>query len=340
MKYLCLAYGAEKDWTALTVSEQSVLLEQDAVICRRGATMAAVQNSVSTVRAWDGVPVTTDAAFSTSSVPLAGFSIIEATDLNEVVGLVARTPCARAKGAIEVRPILIFHDAERVGNEPVPMARDTPAENAMRLYEFAPTRSIRVRWTLQELEVGFAPITVNLVAGEHQSPAFLKINPAAKIPVLVDGDLVLTESVAIVLYLAEKYSGKGLIPTDLKLRAQVNRWLLFAATELEQPLWRIARHTALYPEHLRLIGEVALAQQDFKEMAPVLEGHMQGRRFVVGDSFTVADIVGAYTLDWANEVGLLNDFPCLLAYMERMYARPNAAPRIATALASIKGNKV
>jgi glutathione S-transferase len=336
MKYLCLAYGAEKDWKALIASEQDALLEQDAVIRRHGATMAAVQNTVATVKAWDGVPITTNAAFAKSSAPLAGFSIIEAIDLNEVVGLVAGTPCARAKGAIEVRPILVIHDAERVRDELIPMARDTAAEHVMRLYEFAPTRSIRVRWTLQELAVDFESITVNLVAGEHRSPAFLKINPAGRIPVLVDRDLVLTESVAIVLYLAEKYASKGLIPTDLKQRAQVNRWLLFAATELEQPLWRISRHTTLYPKHLRLPGEVSLARQDFKEMAAVLECHMQGRRFVVGADFTVADIVGAYTLDWANEIGLLDGCPNLLAYVERMYARPNAAPRIAAALASIK----
>ena len=74
--------------------------------------------------------------------------------------------------------------------------------NAMKLYEFAPTRSIRVRWTRQELGVDFVAITVNLLAGEHRSPAFLKINPAGKLPVLVDGDVVLTESVVIVLYLA------------------------------------------------------------------------------------------------------------------------------------------
>ena len=115
----------------------------------------------------------------------------------------------------------------------------------MKLYEFGPTRSIRARWTLQELGADFEPIRVNLVAGEHRRPDFLEINPAGKIPVLVDGDLVLTESVAIVLYLAEKYPDKGLLPAGLNERAQVNRWLLFAATELEQPLWRIARHTAL-----------------------------------------------------------------------------------------------
>jgi len=69
----------------------------------------------------------------------------------------------------------------------------------MKLYEFAFTRSIRARWTLQELGVDFEPISVNLFAGAGSRPEFLKLNPAAKIPVLVDGDLVLTESAAIVL---------------------------------------------------------------------------------------------------------------------------------------------
>jgi len=205
----------------------------------------------------------------------------------------------------------------------------------MKLYEFGPTRSIRARWTLQELGVEFESIPINLLAGEHLQPKFLKINPAGKIPVLLDEDLVLTESVAIVLYLADKYSNKGLIPTDLKERAQVNRWLLFAATELEQPLWRIARNTTLYPEDQRLPADVVLASQEFKAMAAVLEEHMQRRQFLVGDTVTVADFVAAYTLDWANEDRLLDDCPQLLAYMERMYARPNAPQRIAEAFAAI-----
>jgi glutathione S-transferase len=209
----------------------------------------------------------------------------------------------------------------------------------MKLYEFGPTRSIRVRWTLQELGVDFEPVRVNLVAGEHQRPEFLKINPAGKIPVLVDRDLVLTESVAIVLYLAEKYSDKGLLPTGLDQRAQVNRWLLFAATELEQPLWRISRHTALYPEEQRLPADVIIASREFKEMATVAEKHMQGRKFVAGDSVTVADFVLAYTLDWGNEDKLLGECPQLLAYMKRMYARPNAPPRIAEAFAAISSEQ-
>jgi glutathione S-transferase len=208
-------------------------------------------------------------------------------------------------------------------------------EKKMQLYEFAPTRSIRVRWMLQELGVDFESIAVNLMAGEHRHPDFIKINPAGKLPVLVDDDLVLTESVAIVLYLAERYPHKGFLPIDLKQRSQVYRWLLFTATELEQPLWRIARHTMIYPEHLRLTAEVSLARQDFTDMVAVMEEHMQGCKFIVGNTATVADFVCAYTLDWANEVQLLDGCPQLLQYMERMYARPNAPLRISAAIASI-----
>jgi glutathione S-transferase len=157
--------------------------------------------------------------------------------------------------------------------------------------------------------VDFEAIPVNMLAGEHRSPAFLKVNPAGKLPVLVDGDMVLTESIAIVLYLAEKYRDKGLIPIDLQQRAQLMRWLLFTTTELEQPLWRIARHTALYPEGKRLPGELALARDDFAEMANVLEEYMNGRQFVVGDRVTVGDFVLAYTLDWAKTAKVLNGLP-------------------------------
>ncbi len=206
----------------------------------------------------------------------------------------------------------------------------------MKLYGFPPTRSIRVLWTLRELGVDFEFVNVNLPAGENRRPEFLGLNRAGKLPVLVDGDFVLAESVAIVLYLAEKYPEKGLLPAEPRARAQVHQWLLFTATELEQPLWRIARHTSLYPKEKRVPGEVPIASQDFKDMAVVMEEHMRGRPFLVGERATVADFVAAYTLDWANEVRLLDASPTLRAYMEQMYARPNAPPRIAEALASLR----
>ena len=206
----------------------------------------------------------------------------------------------------------------------------------MKLYEFPPTRSIRARWTLQELGVPFESVIVNQMTGEHRKPEFLKLNPAGKLPVLVDGDLVLTESVAIVLYLAEKHPEKGFIPRDLADRARLYKWLLFAATELEQPVWRIARHTAVYPPERRLPAEVALAQEDFKEMASIAEAHMTGREFVVGPTVTVADFVLAYTLDMANEARVLDPFTELRRYLAEMHRRPNAPPTIAAAFASLK----
>lgn len=206
----------------------------------------------------------------------------------------------------------------------------------LRLYGFPPTRSLRALWTLRELELPFEYVNVDLSKRGNQEDAFLRVNPAGKVPALVDGDFVVTESVAIVLYLADKYRDKSLLPTDLEGRATANRWLMFVATELEQPLWRIAHHTTLYPKDRRLPEEITLAREDFRKMAAVFDAHMKGRAFVVGDTFTVADIVAAYTLDWANEVKLLETFPNLRTWMERMYERSTASPRIKDAIASVR----
>jgi glutathione S-transferase len=116
--------------------------------------------------------------------------------------------------------------------------------------------------------------------------------------------------------------------------AQLMRWLLFTTTELEQPLWRIRRHTAVYPKDKRLPGDLILASDEFA-MADVLERHMEGRTFVVGESVTVGDFVLAYTLDWAKIVGLLKGLPQLDHYVEQMYAWPNAPMRLKAALARV-----
>ncbi len=206
----------------------------------------------------------------------------------------------------------------------------------MKLYGFGPTRSLRALWGLKELDVDFEFVLVDLLRGEHKHPDFLSLNPTGKIPVLVDGDIVVPESAAIILYLADKYREKGLLPADLKGRAQVYRWTLFAVTELEQPLWRISRHTAVYPEDKRLPADTALAKEEFLAMAAVLDAHLYGRRFIVGDNITVADCVTAYLVDWADELKLIGDFPRLGTYLEKMYARPRAPQRIAEAFKAIR----
>ncbi|MDE1140596.1 MAG: glutathione S-transferase family protein [Paraburkholderia tropica] len=201
----------------------------------------------------------------------------------------------------------------------------------MKLYGFAGTRSQRALWGLKEVDADFEFISVNLLEGEHKRPDYLRLNPAGKVPVLVDGDRVIPESAAIVLYLADKYPEKGLLPDDLDERAQVYRWTMFAVTELEQPLWRITRHSFIYPPDQRSPADIELARSDFKTMASILEKHLDGREFIVGNRLTVADCVTAYLIDWAGEVQLLDGFPRLRDYLERLYARPEAPQRIADA---------
>ena len=201
----------------------------------------------------------------------------------------------------------------------------------MKLYGFAGTRSQRALWGLKEVDADFEFISVNLLEGEHKRPEYLRINPAGKVPVLIDGDRMIPESAAIVLYLAEKYPEKALLPTNLDERAQAYRWTLFAVTEREQPLWRITRHSFLYPPEKRSPADIELAREDFKNMAAVLEKHLEGREFIVGNKLSVADCVTVYLMDWANEVQLLDGFPRLQAYLERLYARPEAPQRIAEA---------
>ena len=103
MKFLCLAYGDEDGWNSLTESEKQEVLAQDAVIRNRGDLMAAVHTQVTSVRKWGGNRAVTGAPYAQHPLPLAGFAVIEAGSLNEVIDLVANTPCARARGVIEIR---------------------------------------------------------------------------------------------------------------------------------------------------------------------------------------------------------------------------------------------
>jgi hypothetical protein len=104
MKFLYLAYGDEDGWNSLSYREKQEVLAQDAVIRDRGNLMSAVQTNVTSVRNWDRNLDVTDEPYAQHQLPLAGFSVIEADNLNEVIELVSNTPCARARGVIEIRP--------------------------------------------------------------------------------------------------------------------------------------------------------------------------------------------------------------------------------------------
>lgn len=105
MKFLCLASGDESGWRSLTAEQQRDALAHDAAIRDRGALMSAVQPSVTCVRNADGVLDARREPVSSMPLPLAGFSVIEAKSLDEVIAMVKDTPCGWANGAIEIREL-------------------------------------------------------------------------------------------------------------------------------------------------------------------------------------------------------------------------------------------
>lgn len=205
----------------------------------------------------------------------------------------------------------------------------------MKLYGTPPSRLIRALWLVNELGIDCERIPIDMSRGEHLTPAMLAINPAGKVPFLVDGDTVITEACAIQLYLAEKHPEAGFMPTDLVQRGQVYRWMFLLATDIEQPLWRIALHEFVYPDEERVPADAPFAMRDAKAMIGVLEDHMKDRQFLVGERLTVADFNAAYTLDWARWAGTLDEAPRLQAFVDDMYARPNAPPTIEAAFAAL-----
>ena len=206
----------------------------------------------------------------------------------------------------------------------------------MKLYGTPPTRAARVLWVLKHLEIDCEIVFISLRRGDHRQPSFLALNPAARIPVLVDEDLVLTESIAICLYLAEKYPEGRLLPNRLEERAQLYKSLFFLNSEIEAPLERMERHQALYAPEDRNQREVEIASGEAKRACEILETTMANREWMVGERLSMLDMVAAYTLAWAGENNLLEACPTLRRYVERMYALDSAPPTNEQAIAALR----
>ena len=184
-------------------------------------------------------------------------------------------------------------------------------------------------WLLRELGVPFEPVLTNASRGETRTSAFLAMNPLSKVPVLTDDGHAVFESTAICAYLADKHATKGLIPACGTLdRAHHDQWVSVAVTELEPPLWRIARHTFIYPPEKRSPADIELACDDFRRVVGRIATALAGDTLLA--TFSVADIAMAYALRWATGVTVHGDLLAEAAnarsYMQRQCARA-AFPR-------------
>jgi glutathione S-transferase len=191
------------------------------------------------------------------------------------------------------------------------------------LYGLPKTRSDRALWALEEKGAPYKFEYVHLSKGEGRTPEFLALNPAGKIPLLVDGDVVVAESIAICNYIADRCTGKAIAPafaTDE--RAHYDQWCSFAISELEQPLWTIAKHRFALPEEKRVPAIMATARWEFTVAAKRLAQGLEGRAFILGNTFSAADILLGHTLKWARAFEVPTEQAIVDAYADSLFARP------------------
>lgn len=191
------------------------------------------------------------------------------------------------------------------------------------LYGSPNTRSLRVAWMLEELSLEWDYHPIALMKGEGRSESFLAVNPGGKVPALRDGDATLTESAAIVTYLGDKYAARELVPEPGTVaRGQYDQWCHFAMSELEQPLWTIAKHTFAIPEKYRVPQVIDTASWEFQRALGLLSLGLGDNPYILGDTFSAADILLAHTLLWANAFKQPLDQPGIQDYFERTTRRP------------------
>lgn len=159
---------------------------------------------------------------------------------------------------------------------------------------FPRSRAMRVMWTLEELGMPY-----ELDPAMPHSDTVKALNPSGKVPVLIDGDGVFTESVAICAYLADKH-GKLTFPPGTPERARQDSFTQFGVDVLEGAIWTTAKNTYLYPEERRVpaIGDVC--RMEFARGLQTLEQRFGDGPYVMGDTFTIADILLGSCLGWAS----------------------------------------
>ncbi|MCK8044676.1 glutathione S-transferase family protein [Shewanella sp. 1CM18E] len=199
----------------------------------------------------------------------------------------------------------------------------------IKLFGIPRSRSLRVSWTLEELGLDWQYRHINFANGDAKDAEFLAANPCAKVPALVDNGVAISESAAIVLYLAEKYGQGKLLPEMATPESALHhKWISFIISELEQPLWTMGKHKFALPEAQRLHAILPVAKWEFDKAAAIAEIWLPESEFLLGEQFTVADILLGHTLLWATRFE--QDIPPkLTAYRDRITQREAMAKGLA-----------
>ncbi len=194
---------------------------------------------------------------------------------------------------------------------------------SMKLYYVPKTRATRPRWVLEELGVPYELVRLDPKKGETRTADHLARHPLGHVPVLQDGEVQIFESVAICLYLAEKFPRGKLLPTvGERGRALAYQWLFYAVTELEPPLAVLSAQNRK-PEAERDAGAIVEARERLRKAVAALEAPLSRHPTLLAEGFSVADVIVSANLFSAKALGALDAAPAVVKeYAARLADRP------------------
>ncbi|MEO8704923.1 MAG: glutathione S-transferase family protein [Kofleriaceae bacterium] len=186
---------------------------------------------------------------------------------------------------------------------------------ALTLYHHPFSRAAGTLWALEEVGQPYELHFVDIMKGGQKAPDIVALNPMGKLPILVDGDAVVTENAAISLYLADRYAPGRLAPAlDDPKRATYLRWSLFAPSVIEPGQMAKAGKWEFKP------GQAGWG--DYETMLSAMAGAVSGRDYLLGDTFSIADVIFGGTLRYMLQFGGLEAKPEFAAYIKRLGERP------------------
>jgi len=198
----------------------------------------------------------------------------------------------------------------------------------IKLYGSAQSRAARCLWALEEAGMKYEQVPVAF-GSETRAPAYLKINPNGHVPALDDNGTIIWESMAINLYVAEKYA-KALWPSTVESHAACYQWSLWAMTEVETPLINILMHRIVMPPEQRDEKVAQAGVEALKAPCKVLDDHLRKSAYLLGEEFTIADLNVASVIGLAQLIQLdLSAAPKAVEWLNKCLGRP-ANQRVGT----------
>ncbi|HEY8100580.1 MAG TPA: glutathione S-transferase family protein [Burkholderiaceae bacterium] len=187
------------------------------------------------------------------------------------------------------------------------------------LFHSPQSRSVGALILLEELGADYELHVLNMKAGEQRQPAYLAINPMGKVPAIVHDGALVTEQVAVFLYLADLYPEAGLTPAiGDPMRGPFLRWMVFYAACFEPALVDRAQKNEPAPRSTSPYG-------DYGTMLKTLTDQLEKGPYILGEKFTVADVLWGTALTWTTMFKLVPELPVIKAYIDRVNARPSVA---------------